>query len=117
MSDGTSYRLPRALIAALVLALAGAGPGLADDRHDHDRARQALEAGEILPLQTILERVERSYPGQAMEVELERRGGAGWFYEIKQLCSDGRLRKIVVDARSGEVLAVRGRGGRHGGGR
>jgi uncharacterized membrane protein YkoI len=50
-----------------------ARPKMVDGRSgDHDRARQAVEAGEVLPLRTILERVERDYPGQVVEVELER---------------------------------------------
>jgi hypothetical protein len=48
----------------------GSGAGL--PTRSHDRARQAVEAGEILPLRTVLERVERDYPGQVLDVELER---------------------------------------------
>ncbi len=55
---------------ALILAMAGAGPALAD-RHDHDLARQALEAGQILPLLNILDIVEAGYPGQVLEVEFD----------------------------------------------
>ena len=55
---------------------------------DHDRARQALEAGEVLPLGTILERVERDHPGQVLDVELELEKHDGverWVYEVKLL--------------------------------
>jgi len=87
------------LAAGLILA----GPNLADDRQDHDRARQALEAGEILPLQTLLTRIERQHPGQIMEVELEREQGR-WRYEIKLLRSDGALVKLEFDGRDGSLL-------------
>lgn len=97
------------LLLPLLLALA-AGSSLARDSHDHDRARRALEAGEVLPLRTILERVEREYPGQVMEVELEREHDGGpWIYEIKLLRSGGSLTKLKVDARDGRVLGVRQR--------
>ena len=43
--------------------------------HDHDRARRAVQSGEILPLQTLLERVQGVHPGQVLELELERDGG------------------------------------------
>jgi hypothetical protein len=59
-----------AAMCAASLALGCRAPAVASD--DHDRARQALEAGEVLPLRTILERVEREYPGQVVDVELER---------------------------------------------
>lgn len=93
------------------LALLAHSPlqAVADTPHDHDRARQALLAGEILPLKTILERVERSQPGQVMEVELEQKP-AGWIYEVKLLQTEGRLLKLYVDARSGEILRIKQKG-------
>ncbi len=102
---------PHALFAAcLTLMLATGGPQAAhaDGRHDHDRARQALEAGEVLPLRTVLERVERDYPGQVMEVELEREDGH-WIYEIKLLRTNGALLKLEVDARNGALLGSKER--------
>ncbi|MBI4984889.1 MAG: PepSY domain-containing protein [Rhodocyclales bacterium] len=95
-------------MAALLLGLAAALPARADDARDHDRARQALEQGEILPLRTILESVERDTPGQIMEVELDRDEGR-WIYEIKVLRTGGSLVKLSIDARSGTVLGSRER--------
>ena len=108
-----SKGLRAALSAALLLALLGAGTGHAGDGHDHDRARRALESGEILPLRTILERVERDYPGQIMEVELERED-ARWIYEIKLLRTGGALVKIEIDARDGALLGIKGPKGKDG---
>jgi uncharacterized membrane protein YkoI len=69
-------RLLVGLVVASSLAWAGSSRAGGDGQgSDHDRARQALEAGEVLPLRTILERVEREYPGQVLEVELERDRG------------------------------------------
>lgn len=93
------------LALALVLALPAAQAG---EPGDHDRARRALEAGEILPLKTVLERVGIDTPGQVMEVEMERRH-ARWVYEIKILRPGGRLVKLVVDASDGAIIARRGR--------
>ena len=104
--------MKKAICLVLTLLL-WAGSGLAGDRDgghggDHDRARQALEAGEVLPLRTIIESVERDYPGQIVEVELEREHGR-WEYEIKLLRSGGSLVKLKVDARDGSILGVKGR--------
>lgn len=74
---------------------------------DHERARRALEAGEVLPLRTVLAKVEVDHPGQVMELELEREDGR-WLYEIKILQTGGVLIKLDVDARDGRVLAVKG---------
>lgn len=75
---------------------------------DHDRARRALEAGEVLPLGTILERIAREHPGQVLDVELEpeKEGRTErWVYEIKLLRKGGTLVKLKVDARNGSVLS------------
>lgn len=104
--------LLRSLLCAVCLA-AGSGTGLAGE--DHDQARQALEAGEILPLRTILERVERTYPGQVIDVELEREHNSPrWLYKVKVLQSGGALIRLKVDARDGSVLGSKGRP-QHGG--
>ncbi|HLU77702.1 MAG TPA: PepSY domain-containing protein [Burkholderiales bacterium] len=94
-----------AWIVTLLLAVSAAQ---ADDARDHDRAREALEAGEVMPLPRILDRVERDYPGRVLEVELERDDGR-WLYEIKLLQPDGRVLKLDVDAADARVLKVKGR--------
>lgn len=88
------------LIVALATVLASP-PTLADN--DQDRARAAVQAGKVLPLKTLLERLEREHPGQVLEVELEQDDGR-WIYEIKLLQPGGRLVKLEVDAASGAVL-------------
>lgn len=85
----------------LVATLLASAPARADG--DHDRARAAVQAGEVLPLKTVLERVARSHPGEVLEVELESEDGR-WVYEIKLLQAGGRLVKLEVDAATGEVL-------------
>ena len=101
----------RRFLTTLLCAVALA-PGLAaaDGRRDHDRARAALEAGEILPLAQVLERVGRSRPGQVLEVELERERDSGlWVYELKLLQPGGTLVKLHVDARTAAVLRTQER--------
>ena len=97
----------RRTVAAVMLALTAVLPVQAGDSRDHDRARQALEAGEIMPLKAILERVERDTPGQVIEVELEREGGR-WIDEIKLLATGGSIVELEIDARDGTVLRRKG---------
>lgn len=94
-------------LSVFCLAVALAWP-LAHADSDHDRARDAVQAGQVLPLSTLLERLEREHPGQVLEVELERDDGR-WIYEVKLLQSGGRLLRLDLDARSGEVLKRRDR--------
>ena len=90
-----------ALVCCLALLPAWAS---ASDRQDHEQARSALARGEVLPLKTVMERLDKTSPGaQILEVELERTRG-GWVYEIKQLEAGGQLVKIKLDAKTGDVL-------------
>jgi uncharacterized membrane protein YkoI len=99
----------KSLIAALMVALLGFPPA-AFAGGDHDRARQAVEDGRIMPLKEILTRAEGAYPGQLIEAELEGEGGK-MVYEIKMLTKDGQLMKLLYDARTGEMLRAKGLGG------
>lgn len=94
-----------ACLAAGLIALAAPGARAGDD-HDQDRVRDAVRAGEVMPFDALRERLRRSHPGEVLELELEREQGR-WIYEIKLLQPDGRIVKLEVDARSGEVLRER----------
>lgn len=96
-------------LAVLALALPLLTPAArADDRRDHERARAAVQAGQVLPLPALLERVQRQAPGQVLEVELEQEDGR-WIYELKLLQPGGQLVKLEVDAATGKLLAVKRR--------
>jgi uncharacterized membrane protein YkoI len=92
---------------ALLLSLLLSPPLLAGE-DDHDRAREALEAGEILPLRAIIEQLERDYPGQILEVELDR-DKEQWVYKIKLLRANGSLVKLKLNAGDGTLLGIKGR--------
>jgi uncharacterized membrane protein YkoI len=97
-----------ALLLWAVLLLCGSGLGHAGGDHDHDRARQALQAGEVLPLEQILVRVQREVPGKILDVELDQEKEEGhlrWVYEVKVLNAAGNLLRLKVDAHSGELIS------------
>ena len=73
----------------------------ADD--DHERARELREAGEILPLETILAKVRALGMGQVLEVDLKKKHGRH-VYKIETLDQQGVVWELVFDARSGEQL-------------
>lgn len=104
------FRSPQRLtcIAAwLALGMLLPAASWASDRGDHDLARTAMESGQVLPLKTVLAHLERQRPGNVLEVELERKG-SGWVYEIKQLEAGGQLARIKLDARTAQILSVKG---------
>ena len=75
------------ILAVLLIAAPGWADGARDDSHgrghedDHDRARHALERGEILSLADILKKSEQKYAGQLIEAELEDEHGK-WFTSL-----------------------------------
>jgi uncharacterized membrane protein YkoI len=70
---------------------------------DQDLARQALKAGEVLPIAKILELVAQHLPGDVIEVQLDERRGR-LEYEIRVLTPSGRVRELVLDARTGAFV-------------
>lgn len=81
----------------------------ADPRQgDHEQARAAVQAGQVMPLPALLARLQQSHPGQVLELELEREDGR-WIYEVKLLQPGGQLLKLEVDASTGEVIGRRER--------
>ena len=63
-----------------------------------------LTFGEILPLETILQKARQKYPGRVLEVELEKKAGNKIVYEVEMLRNDGVIQEIYLDATSGEAL-------------
>ncbi len=93
--------------AMVALALCASWPAAAADQ---DHARAAVQAGEALPLNQVLSRLGDRYPGRLIDADL-RRDGNRWIYRIRLLDGNGTERRLVVDARSANVLSVR-EGGR-----
>jgi len=89
-------RIRRAILATLPL-VGLVGTTLADG--DHEEARKAYEAGEIVALAKVLDAVESGFTGEVIEVELERDGGR-WIYEVELLSSDGSVLELEYDART-----------------
>lgn len=91
--------------AALTAATLLLAPAAHSDEYlpDHERARAALEAGEIVPLSEILELAQARDPGQAVEVNLEHEDGR-WIYEVEMVTGDGRVVRTNWDAKSKALL-------------
>lgn len=87
----------------LCMCLLASHASRASGQDDQERARLALEAGELLPLPVLLDRVGREHPGQVMEVELESESGR-WIYEMKLLDKGGSLIKLKLDAKDGTLI-------------
>jgi len=88
--------------AALALSvLTGLSASASGD--DHEQARRALERGEVLPLNHILQIAEGETGGRVIEIDFERDDGR-WIYELELLTPGGRLMELEIDGATGRVL-------------
>lgn len=73
---------------------------------EYDDIRRMRQRGDILPLETILERARRQRPGRVLETALEREHGR-YLYSIEMLDDDGRVWELELDAVTGDLLEDR----------
>lgn len=97
--------LPASLVLAQNASPTPAPAATPEDEDDQETARKALENKEILPLSTVLAGIEEKFTGDVVEIELERKRGI-WVYEIEIIDTDGRVRDIDVDGRTGDVITI-----------
>ncbi len=84
-------------------------PFAAPPEDDHSRARDGVDAGEMMPLQDILDGLRARFPGHQIGVDGPHPiGGGRYGYAVKWLTDDGRVLYIYVDAHSGDVISVQG---------
>jgi uncharacterized membrane protein YkoI len=86
--------------APILFALPAHGDGL-----DYERAREALERNEVLPLARILPEVEQHTGARMIEVEFELEDDR-YVYEFELVTADGRLIEAIVDASTGQIVSV-----------
>lgn len=84
------------------------GAGFADDDNDAnslDHVHMAVKRGEIKPLGELLGKLHSQFPGDVIDVEIERENSK-WIYEFKLVSDSGRLLEIYMDAATGKILDV-----------
>ena len=98
--------MKRCIPLLLLLACASA---LADEQAS---VRRAVEEGRLRPLTEIIALVQARHPGRVVDVDLERRSGGRYVYEIEVLDENRRKREIKVDGATGAILETDGVDGR-----
>jgi uncharacterized membrane protein YkoI len=98
----------RVLGPLLGLALLGAvaSPAAAADCVPLREARDLIQSGAVIPLRAALGAARASVNGDMIDGKLCR-GGKGYQYVVTLLGLDGRVLRVTVDARSGDVVGVR----------
>lgn len=103
--------LPIILLLAAWAVAAPAGVGWAGEQ---DEARRAYQAGEVVALGQILNRVTGAYECRVLAVELHRtrsaRSGKRWVYSVKAMTRQGHILMFKIDGKTMSFLSIAGRG-------
>jgi uncharacterized membrane protein YkoI len=91
---------PRLAVFAAALLLAAPA---AFARHDYDDARRLQEAGQILPLERLIEAARTQHAGRVIETELKGRHGC-YVYEIEIVDEQGVVWEMHYDAATGKFI-------------
>ena len=62
-----------------------------------------MSSGAILPLETILRRMDSRFAGRLIDADLKRRGGRV-IYELQIITDKGRVLEVDVDAATARVV-------------
>lgn len=76
-----------------------------DDEHSYDKARKALDRGDILPIDTIFNYLKKQVQGDVVSTFFEFEYGQ-WVYEFKIIDSKGRLMIVHLDATTGRLIQI-----------
>jgi uncharacterized membrane protein YkoI len=90
-----------AAILSGIALIAALGFGARAD--EHDEAYELRRAGDILPLEVIVDKAKAIQPGKLLEVELENEHGQP-VYEIELYGADGKYHELKLDAKTGKLL-------------
>ncbi|MBK5566749.1 hypothetical protein [Ensifer sp. SSB1] len=76
-------------------------------RSDQERARDAVERGDILPLKDVLRLVDEDKYGTVIAVDL-RHSGSSEVYRLRTRDRQGTIRNLRINARTGKFMNIFG---------
>ena len=79
-----------------------------NSKNDHEKAIKAVNEGEILTLDQILQKINRNFDGRVVSINLKdnEKGLFGWVYDIMMIDVNNKVMQIRVDAGTSTVLSV-----------
>ena len=79
-----------------------------NSKNDHEKAIKAVNEGEILTLDQILQEINRNFDGRVVSINLKdnEKGLFGWVYDIMLIDVNNKVKQIRVDAGTSTVLSV-----------
>ena len=85
----------------------GSGSHNSGKYKDQYDARKAVSSGYAMSLEAALGKLRTQYPGKVISVNLGE-AGSRLVYWFKVKSSDGNVRKVVMDAKTGEIRGLFG---------
>jgi uncharacterized membrane protein YkoI len=101
-------RLSHSLAMLCAAASIGAVAAAAEEKDEQENTvdiQGAIQSGEILPLEEILQRALSQFPGKVTEIELGSTDGR-YRYEVDVTDDAGVKRELVLDAKTAELLSM-----------
>ena len=81
----------------------GTASGSASSGSDYDSARDAVRNGQIMPLKSMLKKIDSDRYGRIIDIRLSRSLSRD-IYQLKLRDDNGVIRTLRVDARSGVLI-------------
>lgn len=91
-------------IAAVLAVPALAGPAAAADCLSPNQARAAAQQGQILPMSSIIGSIKAAAGGEILPPPQLCQSGGRYVYIVNVLQPNGQVKKITVDAASGDII-------------
>jgi uncharacterized membrane protein YkoI len=83
------------------------GSGNSGKKSEQDRARHAVSTGNAMPLKDALKRLREKQSGKVIDVAL-RKEGKRFVYSFKVKSESGSVRRVTMDAATGEIRGFLG---------
>lgn len=93
-------------VSGLAFPVSSADAQYVQDRLSAGQARDARDAGDVLPALRVISIVRGRYPG-AEVLDAQLRQGSSPQYVVTILTREGRRIDVIVDARTGQILGER----------
>ena len=95
-------------LAFIVLTRISAQETSKSENNDHEKAIKAVNDGEILTLDQILDKIDSNFEGRIISINLKdnEKGLFGWVYDIMIIDVNNKVKQIRVDAGTSTVLSV-----------
>jgi|GEM_PF-4607526 len=73
---------------------------------EQDNALRAQKEAKLMSYSKLRKRAEKQVGGKVLSQQLVRTNRNGWVYQLRMRQNDGRIKSVLVDAKTGKVLSA-----------